>query len=152
MPRLLINRKKLNPIPPCGRRVIYQFPTSPFQVLIENARIKRKLSYREIAQEIGKSAGVVWQWLHSKNGTPTAGSCKEQHLERLAACLDIPLPQIKEAYDLSRHRFTEPGAVVPRPSTEAFQQFIEAVEHDKRTVLKKTYVLNLAKRLLKSGQ
>ncbi len=151
MPKLLIHRKKPNPVPPCGRRIVYQVPHSPFQTLIESARKTKRLSYRDLAEEIGVGHSIIWQWLHTENGVPAARSFKEHHLKRLSAVLEIPVPQIKEAFDASRHRFTPSRTPAPVASSDALKGFIEALENDKRIRISKQYVLNLAKMFLASS-
>jgi transcriptional regulator with XRE-family HTH domain len=152
MPKLLIQRKKPTPMPPCGRRIIFEVPHSPFQKLIDATRRKQGLSYRELADQIGVGHSILWQWLHTKNGVPHNRSFKELHIERLAEVLKIPVPQIKEAFDASRHRFTAQSKPEPAEATSALKGFIEALEHDRRKRVSKEYVLNLAKTFLASAQ
>lgn len=152
MPKLLIHRKKPNPVPPCGRRIVYEVPHSPFQKLVDAARRTKGLSYRELADQIEVGHSILWQWLHTKNGVPHTRSFKEYHLDRLSAVLKIPVPQIKEAFDASGHRFTAQSTPAPVSSTDALKGFIEALENDRRIRVSKEYVLNLAKTFLASAK
>jgi transcriptional regulator with XRE-family HTH domain len=152
MPKLLIHRKKPNPVPPCGKRIVYQVPHSPFQKLIEAARLAHQMSYRELAEELGVEHSTLWQWLHTQNGVPHARSFKDQHLASLSRALKIPVPQIKEAFDASRHRFTAQEDPAPTSSTDALEGFIEALGNDKRERISKQYALNLAKTFLASAK
>ena len=152
MPKLIIHRKKPNPVPPCGRQIVYHVPSSPFQKLIEAAKKEKHLSYRELGDALGVGHSIIWQWMHTQNGVPHEKSFKPAHIDILSEVLKIPVPQIKKAFDASRHRFTAQGTPAPVASTDALQGFITALENDHRIRISKEYVLNLAKTFLASAK
>lgn len=147
MPKLL-SQKRPNArrkLPPCGRIINYVEPRSPFQKLIHHAQLAKQLSTRGLAKAIGKPQSTVWIWLHSENGYPHAKSYEPKHLELLASVLDLQLGDILATIDASKHSFTPQELPTPRPAADAFAAFIQILENDKRTVVKRSYVLNLAR-------
>jgi transcriptional regulator with XRE-family HTH domain len=125
----------------------YQQPTSPFQKLIEAARLKNGYSTRGLAADVGVNQSTLWIWLHSKNGFPAPKSFKEQHLQSLSRLLHIPEQEIRSAIDASRLLYTPGEIPPPAPSIDAFAAFIQILENDKRVRLLRSYVINLAKNL-----
>lgn len=155
MPKLIINRRKAPPTPPCGRKIEFVTPFSPFQKLVDQA-IKsmpsekfpdRMMSYHECAAKIGVHKASFWAWLHSKNGCPHPNSLKPEILKNISDFLKIPLPRLQESIDASRHLYTKRETPAPTASLDAFKGLIRILENDKRTTLTRSYVLNLAKRL-----
>lgn len=151
MPKLLVNRKSPRKTPPCGRRIDYRVPHSPFQKLVEAERLRRGLSYADLAKTLSRPKSKVdpssiWIWTHSENGFPHPKSFTQERMRALASTLEIPLPRMQEALDASRHLYTKRETPMPVAASDAFGQFIETLENDKRQVIKKEYVLNLARR------
>lgn len=147
MPRLIIQRKKRRPVPPCGRLINYLAPHSPFQKLVDSARTRLRISGRELARRIGVSQSTLWIWLHNENGFPHPKAFKAQHLKRLGHALGLSKKAIERAIDASRHVYTAREKPTPHSSFDAFRQFIDIVEHDRRQTVSRGYILNLAKRL-----
>lgn len=159
MPRLIHKRKKPNPVPPCGRRLVYVQPHSPFQKLVESSRLKRGMSIREVAEEISDltprennlSPGSLWIWLRNENGFPHPKSCTRGRLSALARVLRVPLPHLQETLDASRHLFTTRELSEPKDSQRAIVEFIQIIKNDKRTYLPRMRVLHIAESLLASS-
>jgi transcriptional regulator with XRE-family HTH domain len=150
MPRLLSQRPKTRSsrkLPPCGKIIEYQQPSSPFQKLIETARLKYGYSTRSLAKEVGVNQSTLWIWLHSKNGFPAPKSFKEHHLKSLSQLLHIPELEIRQAIDASRLMYTPGEIPPPAPAIDSFAAFIQILENDKRVRLLRSYVINLAKNL-----
>lgn len=160
MPRLIHKRKKPNPVPRCGRRIVYVSPHSPFQKLIESARLKRDMSVKELADRISDltrresalNPGSLWIWLRTTNGYPHPKSATKTRLAALARVLRIPLPRLQESLDASRHLFTDRELGEPKESQRAMEQFIEIIRNDKRATMPRSRVLNLAESLLESSR
>ena len=148
MPRLMTQRRgRRRKVPPCGRLIEYRPPHSPFQKLIDSARLRRRMSSRELAVRIDVSPSTLWIWLHSMNGFPHPKAFKAVHIERLSRTLKIPPPAIAQALDASRHLFTGREKAMPHEMIDAFRHFIEILRHDRRQTISKKYVLNLAEKL-----
>lgn len=153
MPRLLVKKTKRNATPPCGRRIDYQVPTSPFQKLIEDRRTKLGLTIREVASpiaEITKSAfhpGTLWIWTHSTNGFPAPKSATPARLAALAQVLKLDRQAMLQALDASRALYTARENPEPQSARDALLVLIEILAADKRRVLNRDWILNLARRL-----
>ena len=122
-------------------------PHSPFQKLIDGARVAKKFSLRELAEIIGTSHSSLHIWLSNANGYPHPKAFKQHHLEALAAALDIPIPQIQVALDESRQLYTAHGNPMPPTVVDSFASLIEILENDKRKFILRKTVLNIARRL-----
>ena len=153
MPTLLTQRtSKKRKKPPCGRIIEFVLPHSPFQVLIDQARISKGYSIRELALLIDEEGAhhpysTLYLWLHSKTGVPTKKSFSNKHVQALAKHLGLKETDIRGAVDTSSYRFTPCAEPVPQPAIDVFAQFITTLENDKRINFNRNYVLNLAKRL-----
>lgn len=156
MPRLLIN-KKISKSPVRTRKVTFSNPHSPFQKLVESARVQKRLSYAQLAEKLGDSEssvhpGTLWIWLHNRNGHPHPRSCRPEHLRRLARVLNVPLPRLQETLDASRHIFTKQEHSVPAAAINAWAEFVGWLENDKRPKITRTVVLNMARRFMASAK
>src|SRR6267143_6077113 len=140
MPRLISQRKKPRRIPPCGRLIPYFHPHSPFQKLIDSARHRRRVSIRELARRIRVSQSTMWIWLHNENGFPHPKAFRAQHIERLSRTLGVSKSAIHRAVDASRHLYTAREKPTPYVALDAFQNFIEILEHDRRQTVSRNYV------------
>jgi transcriptional regulator with XRE-family HTH domain len=157
MPRLLINKKVSQKRDAGPKKVTFTNPHSPFQKLVESARVEKRLSYAQLAEKIGDShksvhPGTIWIWLHNLNGYPAPRSCRPEHLKRLARVLNVPLPRLQESLDASRHIFTRQENPVPVATINAWAEFVGWLENDKRTKISRTVVLNMARRFMASAQ
>ncbi|HJX98391.1 MAG TPA: hypothetical protein VJ281_05905 [Chthoniobacterales bacterium] len=54
---------------------------------------------------------------------------------------------MQRAIDASRHLYTAREKPTPHAALDAFQNFIDILEHDRRQTVSRSYVVNLAKRL-----
>jgi transcriptional regulator with XRE-family HTH domain len=156
MPRLLIN-KKISRKRDQTKKVTFSAPHSPFQKLVESARVQKRLSYAQLAGKLGDGKasvhpGTLWIWLHNQNGHPHPRSCKPEHLRRLARVLNVPLPRLQETLDASRHIFTKQESPMPAAAVNAWQEFVGWLENDKRTKITRTVVLNMARRFMASAK
>ena len=145
--------KKKRKIPPCGRLIEYSEPHSPFQKLIDERRKQFGLSGRDLAERIGVSQSTLRIWLHNLNGYPHPKSFKPEHLTKISEALKIPEAKLKSALDASRRLFTP--TTDPLLACEAFDPFdslIGILENDPRKSLSKSYVINLAKNLLRGAK
>jgi len=122
-------------------------PHSPFQKLIDGARVGKKVSLRQLAEEIGTSHSSIHIWLTNANGYPHPKAFKQHHLEALGSALDIPVPQIQAALDQSRQLYTDHANPMPPTVVDSFASLIEILENDKRKYLLRKTVLNIARRL-----
>ncbi|HZR05990.1 MAG TPA: helix-turn-helix domain-containing protein [Candidatus Udaeobacter sp.] len=152
MPKLIVDRVRKHKRPPCGRLIQYREAHSPFQKLIDSQRKRLGLSGRRLAARIGVSQSTLFIWLHNLNGFPHPKAFKPVHLQRLSQVLKIPQIKISTALDASRHIFTPRENPMPHAPFDAFGQFIEILEHDKRRNVSRSYVLNLAKNLYRGSQ
>jgi len=143
MPKLITRKKKVY----AKKRVKFSAPHSPFQKLVDKARLAKKLSIAALAASLKPKVnrGSMWIWLHNENGYPSKNSATPARLESLSKVLGIPLPQLQEALDASRLLY---GTEIPVPPTQdALGDLIEILEQDRRVTIRKDWVLNLAKRL-----
>ena len=147
MPRLITQRKTRRRVPPCGRLIHYRSPHSPFQKLIDSARQRLRISVRDLAGRIHVSQSTMWIWLHNENGFPHPKAFKPDHVERLNRVLKISKTGIERAIDASRHLYTAREKPTPHAAVDAFREFIEIIEHDRRQTVSRSYVVNLAKKL-----
>lgn len=158
MPALSINKpKKKSPLPPCGRRRKVTVPHSPFQKLVEAARVTRQMSTREIAKEMNSRGAkvdqsTVWVWLHSENGYPAPRSFTAKHLKALAAALKLREPEIRKALDESRAIYTGQPEPTPRPQLDALATLQTTLEQTDRVTVKRQWVLHLVKSLRASAE
>lgn len=156
MPRLLIN-KKISTKQRGTKKVTFVNPHSPFQKLVESARIQKRLSYAQLATKIsaGTSSvhpGSIWIWLHNQNGHPHPRSCKPAHLRALGRVLNIPLPRLQESLDASRHLFTKKEDPQPVAAVTSWREFVGWLENDKRGKISRSVVLNMARRFAESAE
>lgn len=147
MPRLITQRKRRRQVPPCGRLINYRSPHSPFQKLIDSARHRLRISVRELARRIHVSQSTLWIWLHNENGFPHPKAFKPEHAERLSRILNVSKRGIERAIDASRHLYTAREKPTPHAALDAFQDFIDIIEHDRRQTVSRSYVVNLARKL-----
>ncbi|HEX4639145.1 MAG TPA: hypothetical protein VH170_06645 [Chthoniobacterales bacterium] len=147
MPRLMTQRKRARRVPPCGRLIPYFHPHSPFQKLIDTARRRRRISVRELARRIQVSQSTMWIWLHNKNGFPHPKAFSSKHVGQLGRVLGLSKSAIAKAIDASRHVYTAREKPTPHATLDAFRNFVEIIEHDRRQTISRSYVVNLAKRL-----
>lgn len=153
MPRLLANKTKRNPKPPCGRRIDYQVPTSPFQKMLDGRAAELGLSVGAIADQVADitgqkfNRGSYWIWTHSTNGYPSPRSATPARLAAIARVLKLDQKKMLQALDASRALYTQREIPVPQPSRDALLTLIEILAADKRRTLNRQWVLNLARRL-----
>jgi hypothetical protein len=146
MPKLLLNRIASK------SSAKYGPPHSPFQKLIHGALKANGYSETGFAKEkLDVNPGSFWIWLHNKNGFPHPRSCKAHHLEALSEHLHIPLPTIHQALDASRHLFTPRERSLPVETKDGLKMLIDILQNDRRTKLMRSYVLNLARKLMAGG-
>lgn len=153
MPKLMTQRSGKRRKPACGRIVATAVPHSPFQKIIDAARLARGHTFRSLATAMKKAGGEVshntlWGWINGPAGYPDEhrgfGSA---HLRAFSRVLLIDQAELTGALDASRHLFTPKENPVPQDSIDAFGSFIETIRNDRRKTLLRTYVLNLAERL-----
>jgi hypothetical protein len=152
MPKLIVNRSGKRKVPPCGRLIKYVDPHSPFQKLVESGRRKQRLSGRQLAAKIvvdGKPLpqSTLWIWLHNENGFPHPKAFDQRHLRQLAKAIRVPIVELEHALDASRHLYTDRERPMPRESFDAFARFIDIIGNDRRKVVSRSYVENLARTL-----
>lgn len=157
MPNLLTERtQKKRKVPPCGRIIEFLPPHSPFQLLIDGARLAKGYSERELARIVAADGvhmpvSTLYLWLHSKSGIPSKKSCGPQHVRAFAKHLSIKESDIRSAIEASGYRYTPSREPTPKPHMDAFAMFIQTLQNDKRTNITRKYALNLAKRLYASA-
>lgn len=156
MPRLITKRRRPNPKPPCGRKITYVSPHSPFQKLVEAQRLKKDMSISELADRISDATprenelnpGSLWIWLRNQNGFPHLKSCTRTRLSALARVLAIPLPRLQEALDSSRHIFTAREHREPQRAVNSLERLVAILKNDRRVYVRRTKILNIAESLL----
>jgi len=152
MPRLLGQRKARRRVPPCGRLIPFFLPHSPFQKLVDVARRRRRISIRELARRIRVSQSTMWIWLHNENGFPHPKAFSSQQVTRLSQVLGLSRTSIARAIDASRHLYTAREKPTPHHALDAFEDFIDILEHDRRQTLSRSYVVNLANKLYRGAR
>ena len=145
MPKLITTKSK-KPLPACGRRIEYVAPTSPWQKLVDAARIKLGLSFEDIATAIDGNKGSVWIWFHNKNGYPHPKSFTAERATALYRVLKLDPHVAATALDASRHLYTAKETPMPFKAVNAFAQFIEAIEQIKQQRIYRSTILNIARR------
>jgi transcriptional regulator with XRE-family HTH domain len=148
----MMHRKNSRRTPPCGRLIPYFHPHSPFQKLVDTARRRRRIAIRELARRIKVSQSTMWIWLHNENGFPHPKSFKPQHVGRLGQTLGLSKNAIQRAVDASRHIYTAREKPIPHQALDAFGDFIDILEHDRRQTVSRSYVVNLAKKLYRGAK
>ena len=146
MPRLLSSGPNKTPLPPSARRNQFELPHSPFQQLVESARVRQDLSWNDLAEATGKHKSTVWAWIHNRTGFPAPHSYTEETLKLLAAALKIELADLKQAIDASRILFGTPDPVPP-DVMEAWSTLEQAVDQVGKRYVQKSWILNLIRRL-----
>ena len=126
--------------------------TRPFQKLIDTRRKQFGLSGRDLAERIGVSQSTLWIWLHNLNGYPHPKAFKPEYLSKISEVLKIPEAKLKSALDASRYLFTPPKTPVPYEAFDPFTSLIGILENDRRKHFSKSYVVNLAKNLLRGAK
>lgn len=155
MPRLLIN-KKVSRKRDKPTKATFENPHSPFQKIVEAARVEKRLSYAQLSEKMALEGcnvhpGSLWIWLHNKNGHPHPRSCTPAHLRALGKVLNVPLPRLQETLDASRHIFTKQETPVPTAAINAWEEFVGWLENDQRPKISRTVVLNMARRFMASA-
>jgi transcriptional regulator with XRE-family HTH domain len=125
----------------------YGLPHSPFQKLIDGARLEKDFSLRRLADAIGTSHSSLNIWLTNANGYPHPKAFKQRHLTALARVLGLPASRIQGALDQSRRLYTTSENPMPPTVVDSFRSLIEILENDRRTLIRRKTVLNMAKRL-----
>ena len=156
MPKLLINKTSDIPMPRCGRRREVQQPHSPFQLLIERARLEKSMKGRELARAVAARPGAMvdqstlWHWMHNKRGYPAPQAFKPAHLNALAAVLEIPEQKIRAALDESRAIYTRTPVPISRTQHDALDILEQILAAKKQTTVRRTWILNMV-RALRAG-
>ena len=157
MPRLLIN-KKVSQKRDKPAKATFTNPHSPFQKIVESARVEKRLSYAQLATEMAKTGsnvhpGTLWIWIHNLNGYPAPRSCTPARLRSLGRVLNVPLPRLKETLDASRHLFArQEETPLPTATINAWEEFVGWLENDQRAKISRTVVLNMARRFMASAK
>lgn len=89
----------------------------------------------------------MWIWLHNENGFPHPKAFRSTHVGQLGRVLGLSNSAIAKAIDASRHIYTAREKPAPHATLDAFENFIDIMEHDRRLTISRGYVVNLAKRL-----
>lgn len=131
-------------------------PSSPFQKLIEGARITHGLTIRELHRAVDAIApcplSTFWLWLHTTNGAPAPRTFKPAHVKALARALRLSEQDIKEAYDASRHHFTEKENPAPRDASDALRILRDMLRNDRRKYIPTMSLLNIVTRLAEGAE
>lgn len=157
MPALL-HQKKKTPLPPCGRRRSFIQPRSPFQKLIEHARLRTGISTRELSRQVSQrpnasvDQSTLWVWLHNTAGYPSPRSFKPAHIKALGYVLGIPEPQIRTALDESRAIYATSPAPTPQGQLDALRTLEQTLKAVKLVYVRRTWVLNLVHALIAGAE
>lgn len=89
-------------------------PHSPWQVMIEEARIREHLSIRAVAATSKISAGTLFNWIRSVSGYPSKKHYTPSVNNRLARALKLKPAELAEAYNQSASMTDAPGSEAPR--------------------------------------
>ena len=145
MPKLIIKRKPSKLKNQRSRKSIV--PHSPFQMLIEDAKLAKSLSNRGLSTAMAKhgvktNQSTIWVWLHSENGYPDPRYFGEKHIKSLALVLGLQEHQIRTALDQSRTIYT--GTQNPRPAAahDALETLRQLLASKKTTWIRTATILN----------
>lgn len=163
MPKLRINapKAKKKPMPACGhRRNVGTAPISPFQRLIENARLTMSISSRELTKEINSrlkpkehvNQSTVWFWRNTRNGYPSPRSFKAAHLRALSKVLRLQEDDVRRALDESRAIYSGNPDPTPRPQLDALATLQTTLEQTGKATVRVKWLLHLVKSLRASAQ
>ena len=94
----------------------------------------------------------MWIWLHNENGFPHPKAFRAKHVAQLNRTLGISKRAIARAIDASRHLYTAREKPTPHQTFDAFENFIDILEHDRRQTLSRSYVVNLANKLYRGAR
>ena len=94
----------------------------------------------------------MWIWLHNENGFPHPKAFRAKHVQQLNRTLGISKKAIARAIDASRHLYTAREKPTPHHTLDAFENFIDILEHDRRQTLSRNYVVNLANKLYRGAR
>lgn len=94
----------------------------------------------------------MWIWLHNENGFPHPKAFSSQQVTRLSQVLGLSKAAIARAIDASRHLYTAREKPTPHYALDAFENFIDVLEHDRRQTLSRSYVVNLANKLYRGAR
>lgn len=132
-------------------------PELPIQQLILKRRTALGYSIRELNRLVNDilpdshriPLSTMWEWFNreNKHTRPIA----EQTAKAIAATLKVPYKEFAEAWDLSRLHLTENKIPEPQAQKSGLEILIEMLQNDKRQVIKKETILNIALRLHKSS-
>jgi hypothetical protein len=153
MPRLRINSKSKSTPARAHRHV--GIPSSPFQKIIEQARIRAKMSTRELSRCINTRVGpklhvnqsTVWFWMNSEAGYPSPRSFKPSHLRAMAGALELRETDIRAALDEARAIYSSVPAPAPRPQIDALATLELTVKNTTGQRVDRKWILHLIKSL-----
>lgn len=153
MPKLKVNSTAKSKPSRAHRRV--GIPSSPFQQLIEHARMRAKMSTRELARSINTRVGpklhvnqsTVWFWMNCETGYPSPRSFKPSHIRALAGVLELRAADIRAALDEARSIYTGAAVPAPRPQLDALATLQVTVEKTRGQRVDRKWILHLIKSL-----
>lgn len=158
MPKLLVSKPaKKSPMPPCGRRRKFVAPHSPFQRLVDQARMGLDMSTRDVAGGMTKlkaktDQSTFWVWLHNESGHPSPRSFTTTHLKALCRVLKLQEPEVRKALDESRAIYTGRPEPTPRPQLEGLITLKMVLERSKGVMVKRATILHLVKSLIAGAE
>jgi hypothetical protein len=85
-------------------------PHTPWQLMIEAARLKTKTPLRKVAEKSDIPAGTLFNWLRAKTGAPPRATYTANLNRRLAETLKIKPEDLAEAYNKSAFAPVDPDA------------------------------------------
>lgn len=100
-------------------------PHSPWQLLIEGIRERKKITIRNLAKKADIPSGTLFNWLRSKKGYPSRSIYTSSVNKRLASALGIKEDELAEAYNKSSFSPVNPKAPDPEPPPRPAPQVSE---------------------------
>lgn len=153
MPKRINNRDKQNQ----KSRACFPGPTMPFQILIHQRTAELNMSGRELHRTVNSyldpgdqiKLSTFWEWTNRSN--KRAGMIKPAQLKAIAKAIQVDEALLAKQWDLSRLHFTTGTIPEPIEQKSGLELLIITLENDKRIYIKRTTLLELAKRLLKGS-
>jgi transcriptional regulator with XRE-family HTH domain len=103
-------------------------PHSPWQLLIERARLEKGISLREFAAKSEIPSGTIFNWVRSKQGCPTRSNYTSTINNKIAAAIGLDPEELASAYNQSAFRPVDPNVIEPESKSCAEDRPLTVLE------------------------